>query len=644
MSCVVNPNPITEAASLEALMDEVIALRGVAVQRAATRLEQFESCFPGGRCTSSAANLAHYLAVRQHELRSLQDRLAEVGLSSLGRGEAHILANLDSVIDILSRLTGLPAPAFLTGVEDIVTHAEGRRILEEHTARLFGPKPAERQVRIMVTFASDNATDYDSVRQLLLQGMDCARINCAHDDRTTWRRMIDHIRRGVAETGRPCRILMDLAGQKLRTGPIVAGPAVRHLKVRRDPYGAVVEPATVLIGADTPPGELPAGAGGPTHYSLTIPAALHKGLLPDDRLSFTDTRGKRRHLEITGRSAAGDLVAQCRQSAYLAADTRFEWYRRGASGHYRFGPGVPLVPFRGEPVPIRLFRGDPLRLAADGAPGRDALRREDGQILEPARINCSHAEAVSALRTGHAVWIDDGKIGTVVEAVQDDGVLLRVTEAAPQGAVVREDKGLNFPDTELSLPALTDKDLADLDFVSEHADMVGFSFVQSHEDVQQLVRELERRNAAHLPVIAKIETRRAVSNLPGIILGTIGRHPLGIMIARGDLAVELGSVRLAEIQEEILWLCEAAHVPVIWATQVLESMAKKGMPSRAEVSDAAMSVEAECVMLNKGPYVVETVRFLRGVLERMSGHTSKRQSMLRRLSVSQSMARAHAQD
>ena len=84
------------------------------------------------------------------------------------------------------------------------------------------------------------------------------------------------------------------------------------------------------------------------------------------------------------------------------------------------------------------------------------------------------------------------------------------------------------------------------------------------------------------------------------------------------------------------------HVPVIWATQVLENMARKGMPSRAEVSDAAMSVEAECVMLNKGPYVVETVRFLRGVLERMSGHTSKRQSMLRRLSVSQSMARAHA--
>jgi pyruvate kinase len=631
MSCVVNPNPRTESASLESLLEEVIELRTVAVQRAAARLEQFESCFPEARYTPSAANLAHYLAVRQHELRPLQDRLAQAGLSSLGRGEAHILANLDSVIDILSRLTGRPAPVFLAGAGDVITHAEGRRILAEHTRQLFGPKPPERNVRIMVTFASDNATDYDSVRQLLLQGMDCARINCAHDERATWLRMIDNIRRAEAETGRPCRILMDLAGQKLRTGPIAAGPAVRHLKVRRDRYGAVVEPATVLIGADTEPGELPAGAAGTAQYRLTIPAVSQEELLAGDRLSFTDTRGKRRHLEIAERRAGGDLIAHCRQSAYLAADTCFEWYRRGASGHYRFRPGVPMTLFRGEPLRIRLFRGDPVRLVADGAPGHDALRDDGGNIIEPARISCSHGEVIRALRPGHTVWIDDGKIGTVVEAVHDQGALLRVAEAAPQGAVVREDKGLNFPDTELNLPALTNKDLEDLDFVCEHADMVGYSFVQSHEDVLQLVRELERRAAAHLPVIAKIETGRAVRNLPGIILGTIGRHALGIMIARGDLAVELGSVRLAEIQEEILWLCEAAHVPVIWATQVLETLAKRGAKSRPEITDAAMSVRAECVMLNKGDYILDALRVLGNILSRMEAHQHKKTTRLRAL-------------
>jgi pyruvate kinase len=107
------------------------------------------------------------------------------------------------------------------------------------------------------------------------------------------------------------------------------------------------------------------------------------------------------------------------------------------------------------------------------------------------------------------------------------------------------------------------------------------------------------------------------------------------MVARGDLAAELGFERMAEVQEEILWFCEAAHIPVIWATQVLESLAKRGSPSRAEVTDVVMSGRAECVMLNKGPYIVQTVHFLNGVLERMAAHRSKRRSMLRKLAVSE---------
>ena len=106
------------------------------------------------------------------------------------------------------------------------------------------------------------------------------------------------------------------------------------------------------------------------------------------------------------------------------------------------------------------------------------------------------------------------------------------------------------------------------------------------------------------------------------------------MVARGDLAVEVGFARSAEVQEELLWLCEAAHVPVIWGTQVLETLAKKGLATRAEVTDAAMSSRAECVMLNKGPYMVEAVRFLADVLTRMHSHQDKKQTLLRRLAVS----------
>lgn len=116
------------------------------------------------------------------------------------------------------------------------------------------------------------------------------------------------------------------------------------------------------------------------------------------------------------------------------------------------------------------------------------------------------------------------------------------------------------------------------------------------------------------------------------MLLTAMRSPrCGVMIARGDLAVESGFERLAEVQEEILWLCEAAHVPVIWATQVLESLAKEGLPSRAEITDAAMGHRAECVMLNKGPHMLAAVRVLDDILRRMQSHQTKKRAMLREL-------------
>jgi pyruvate kinase len=112
------------------------------------------------------------------------------------------------------------------------------------------------------------------------------------------------------------------------------------------------------------------------------------------------------------------------------------------------------------------------------------------------------------------------------------------------------------------------------------------------------------------------------------------RPPLAVMVARGDLAVELGFERLAEVQEEILWLCEASHVPAIWATQVLDTLAKTGVPSRAEITDAAAGVAAECVMLNKGPHMEAALRTLVDILHRMERHHYKKRSIFRRLRVS----------
>ena len=252
----------------------------------------------------------------------------------------------------------------------------------------------------------------------------------------------------------------------------------------------------------------------------------------------------------------------------------------------------------------------------------------------PVQAACTLPEVLDQLQVGAEVWIDEGKLGTHVEALLPEGLLLHVTHARNKGERLRSDKGLNFPGTVLQLSPLTEKDKRDLDFVASHADVVGYSFVQEAADIDLLQQELRSRQgeqARSLALIAKIETTRAVHNLPELIVHAAGKQPLGVMIARGDLAVEIGYERLAEMQEEIMWICEAAHIPVIWATQVLENFVSKGTPSRAEMTDAAMAERAECVMLNKGPYVGEAVTILDHVLTRMQAHQLKKTAQLRAL-------------
>lgn len=269
------------------------------------------------------------------------------------------------------------------------------------------------------------------------------------------------------------------------------------------------------------------------------------------------------------------------------------------------------------PKKTRIYRGDCLALVGR-SPSQLATRDIVVRVTLPAILE--------QIKVGERIFIDDGCIAARVEAVNPDGVVLRVEQARGKGEKLRLNKGLNFPDTDLDVPPLTDKDLCDLEFVAENADLVGFSFVQRPSDVSLIQRELAARRGRRprQPLVLKIETAAGVRDLPELIAHGAGLQPLAIMIARGDLAVEVGYERLSEVQDSILRLCGAAHVPVIWATAVLDTLLQEGTPSRAEVTDAAMGQRAQCVMLNKGPFVVEAVRFLDNVLRRMDQRPATR--------------------
>jgi pyruvate kinase len=477
-----------EAAAREALQ-AILRVREDVQRESERLLKGWRAAIVHPSYRASARNLARYLALRRHDLSDLQPALSALGLSSLGRCEGHVMANLDAVIASLTRICGLEPEPF----PPAELWSEGERRLNEQGHALFDR--ADNATAIMVTLPTEAADDAALVGAYVAAGMNCARINCAHDDARAWAAMVKHVRQAAKTFGRPCKILMDMPGPKCR---------VETLSPKK-------------------------------------PERLHVG----DRIRLA-------------------------VSAEVASE-----------------PSMPVV-------------------------------------------TISFPEALARLPLQAQVWIDDGKIRGRVVGIEGSDRVVEVTGARVKGERLRLEKGVNFPGTPLDLPALSPEDLAALPAIAQYADMIGFSFVQRPQDIVDLDRAIETLNPARglMPLVLKIETPEAVRNLPRLIVEAAGARPTAVMIARGDLAVELGHIRLAEIQEEILWLCEAARIPVVWATQVLDDLVKEGLPSRAETTDAAMAQRAECVMLNKGPHVVEAIRFLSDIAGKMSRHQSKKYALL----------------
>jgi len=621
-----NSTSHAEVGEVEELIRQLTVLHTDMLQLAAQTMGEVGDVHPTYRV--SARNLLHYLAMRRQDIRPLQVRLARLGLSSLGRSEPNVLANVEAVLKVLhfivDRPWGRPAPN-----EPLIDFAEGQALLARHTEDLLGSAPAHRNVRIMVTMSSAAEYDYALVHGLLAAGMDCMRINCAHDDPSAWGRMIANLRHAEQNLGKKCRVFMDLAGPKLRTGPIQPGPAILKWRPQRDAFGRVTAPARIWLT--------------PLEHSRPPPAAADASLpVPGDwlaqvgsgaSLQFRDARGAARSLKIV--SVVGDgRWAEATQTAYVTTGTCLQRGRSKIAARKAKGSAQGQVgELPAQEQALMLHKGDLLILTKNLRPGEPAMFDSLGQLQRPARIGCTLPEVFADVRAGERIWLDDGKIGGIIQAVQNDEVHMQVTQTRPGGAKLRADKGINLPDSNLRLPAFTSKDIADLQFVATHADVVGFSFVHDPQDVYDLEAHLAQLGGDHLGIVLKIETRRAFEQLPELLLASMRSPCDGVMIARGDLAVECGFERLAEVQEQILWICEAAHIPVIWATQVLESLAKEGFASRAEITDAAMGQRAECVMLNKGPNIMAAVQVLDDVFQRMQAHQSKKRSLLRELRV-----------
>ena len=263
---------------------EVIIAKAMEVEK--QYKEQLERVHPD--FLQSARNLVYYRAMRSDDIRDLQKRLGWMGISRLAKAESHTLSSLYITRSVLT--------AFLKEEPIHIQPAglsikEGNRLARANAKALLGFRAKGRRTRIMVTLPSEAADDYKMVRQMVAEGMNCARINCAHDGPEQWKKMIDHVRKASRKLKRTCRVAMDLGGPKIRTGELKPGPKVRKYRPQKDVRGRIAQPIEVWVG--------PA-----PHLSLElahvpVSSAALKTLKPGDRLYFRDARRKKRELLIT---------------------------------------------------------------------------------------------------------------------------------------------------------------------------------------------------------------------------------------------------------------------------------------------------------------------------------------------------------
>ena len=626
---------------------------------------------------AGAENLLQYAHLRTIDIRELQNRLHDLGVTSLTTAESGVYGRLAIARAVLRALDGDEVD---TDVAEYIRLDDAADVaLDENSDRMFGLEREGVPARIMVTLPAEAADDAEMVLGFAEAGMDVARINCAHDGQEAWRKMIANVNAAAERVGRSIEVSMDLAGPKIRTGAVADGPKVGRARTTRDDAGTVLTPAKLWLtprvvdlggpgGPEEPdearegavaamPAPVPTNLPGRPALPLTVDAGWLENLTVGSEISLHDNRSAKRHFTVT-HVEDGGVLAEGDRNAYIADGTllRHDYEKTRATG-------VPPVLRK-----LRFEVGDEMIITTETV--ESVPVDEDGEV---PRLSCTLPEAVAALEVGQPVLFDDGAIAAEVVSVDEvaageaetgaaggndepgdggeGGVVkhhearLKVTRAKPGGQNLAGHKGINLPTTDLPVPALTEEDAANLRFVAENGHVAAVSFIRTPADVEHVLAELEKIAAEHeaagddelaertrnLGIVLKIETIPAFENLPEILVAGMRHANMGIMIARGDLAVELGFQRMGEVPGQILALAQAARVPTILGTQVLESLAKSGLPARAEITDAAFALRAECVMLNKGPHITDAIGILDNLAKKMGRSQRKNRIMLRRI-------------
>ncbi|WP_228000795.1 pyruvate kinase [Nocardia australiensis] len=294
-----------------------------------------------------------------------------------------------------------------------------------------------------------------------------------------------------------------------------------------------------------------------------------------------------------------------------------ENYKKVRQASYHLGRAVGiLADLQGPKIRLGRFVED----RTVWATGEEVRITVDDIVGTHDRVSTTYKELASDAKPGDRLLVDDGKIGLTVTGVEGNDVICRVTEGGP----VSNNKGVSLPGMDVSVPALSEKDIEDLEFALKlGVDFIALSFVRSASDVE-LVHDVMDRVGRRVPVIGKLEKPEAIDNLEAIVLAFDA-----VMVARGDLGVELPLEQVPIVQKRAIQMARENAKPVIVATQMLESMIENSRPTRAEASDVANAVldGADAVMLSGetsvGAYPIETVRTMARIVHAVETESTR---------------------
>ncbi len=572
----------------------------------------------------SLLNFKQYLTLRSKDRTKLQETLSLLSLSSLGRSYAHVAGSIDTLYDqICSSLCRDELSAEEMASFHHLTIPEAIGLSFKNSKALFGGKVSKKlskqSTAIMLTLPSHSVDNKgELIHNLADSGINVFRINTAHDSQAIWKAMADVIAtiNEQREENNKIKIFADLAGPKIRTGkirrldlPVVIGSN----KYEKDVHifsGKMITTRAETIDPQTRK-KIPA--------RIAVGKKFFKKLHKESSFRVVDSNKKKALITIS-EIHDGYITGVINKRVYLNESAKLRHNHHQGS----------ILNIEKQIDPIRLFKGDLLVITERDMEGRSVLFDENKNVLKSALISCSFHGIISYIKIGAQVFIDDGKIGLKVIDKSDHSIICKVTFAKVNGKLLKEEKGINFPDTYIKTAALTKRDRENMLAVIGFADHLSISFCQNAKDVRDLQKLLTQNGCDDIGIIAKIETKQAIANMPEILEQLLACKKSGVMIARGDLAIEVGFKNMGSIQEALLDICSAAHMPVIWATQVLENQMKTNLPSRAEVTDAAMGGRAECVMLNKGAFATDTIGILKHILHDMHSIFKKNRQLLKK--------------